>query len=139
MTITRRTLVSTGIVLAILGVIIVVSVTLYLSSPRRDVEVALGLRFLPFSIRNIRTSVDVWTDYVVRGYFEIDPRDFERTLTARDYSTNHYSPYPLRDELVLPGKSIEATTLYSWNDPSSSCVLQTDDTHEWIYFEYGTD
>ena len=48
---------------------------LYLFSPKRDLEVALGMKRLPGSLTNEKVRVDSWQDYSVGAFFEIDPGD----------------------------------------------------------------
>lgn len=72
-----------GLLFLVLAVAVLV--VLYFTSPWRDAEVSLGLRSLPGSARNLVVSVDAWTDYVVRGYMEVSPEDFEKVIGARRY------------------------------------------------------
>ncbi|MEK7951207.1 hypothetical protein [Luteolibacter soli] len=58
---------------------------LYLFSPKRDLEVALGVKRLPGSLKHERVRVDNWTDYLVDSYFEIDPADMRCLLAVRPY------------------------------------------------------
>ena len=57
----------------------------YLLSDRRDLEAALKVDRLPWSVRNEAVRIDSWTDYSVAAYFEVDPEDLRQLLTRRPY------------------------------------------------------
>ena len=48
----------------ILGLVTVIFAVVYLLSPRRDAEVALGLKWLPWSARNLIVNRDVWLSLI---------------------------------------------------------------------------
>lgn len=59
---------------------------LYLTSPKRDLEVALGAKRLPRSLRQEKVRVDSWQDYSVDAFFEVAPDDLRGLLALRAYS-----------------------------------------------------
>ena len=71
------------IIVAILAVL--AAGIIYLLSSRRDLEVALGVKSLPWSLRNAQVRTDGWTDYSVNAYFEIGPDDMRELLKKRPY------------------------------------------------------
>lgn len=76
----------------------------YLFSPKRDLEVALGVKRLPASLKNEKVRVDSWTDYSADAYFEIDPTDMRRLLTVRPYEEVVVSPI-LKKKIGEPSPS----------------------------------
>jgi hypothetical protein len=68
------------------GIVLMGIVGLHLSSPKRDLEVALGVKRLPGSLKHERVRTDSWTDYSVDAYFQIHPEDMRRLLTVRPYA-----------------------------------------------------
>ena len=88
----RRRWVVVGIVLACLAG------WLYLTSPKRDLEVALGVKRLPGSLTHEKVRVDSWQDYSVDAFFEADPEDMRRLLAARPY-TEFKVPQSLKMEI----------------------------------------
>ena len=70
----------------IAGIVALFTGTLfYIFSSRRDLEVALGTDWLPWSLKNAQIRTDAWTDYSVRACFEIDPDDMRELLKKRPY------------------------------------------------------
>ena len=112
---------------------------IYLTSPRRDAEVALGLKSLPWSARNLRINTDAWTDYVVRGCIEITPEDFERIVSARAYERMDHSEHALSEEPLPPGRLLISTRSFYWSKGDSHCKIECDATRSWIWFLYSTD
>ena len=109
----------------------------YLFSPWRAAEVALGVRCLPWSARNLQIREDSWTDYVVRGYVELSPADFERLLKAREYHRQDYEKTsPIDEGPVSKEKQLYGTTHYYWHDKTSYVSLETDAGRSWVYFTY---
>jgi hypothetical protein len=124
-----------------IGIGLVVLTLLILFSSRRDAEVALGLKWLPWSTRNLNVSVNAWTDYVVFGYIELSVADFENILNARKYERVDHPARAITDPQIPDGSGRISTTSYYWNDPktSTNAQLETDATRSWIHFSYSTD
>ena len=124
-----------------IGIGLVVLMLLILFSPRRDAEVALGLKWLPWSTRNLSVRVSAWTDYVVTGYIELSVADFENIQNARKYERVDHRPWAIADPQLPNGSGRLSTTTYYWNDPKTSTFaqLETDATRSWIHFLYSTD
>ncbi len=123
----------------ILGLVTVIFAVVYLLSPRRDAEVALGLKWLPWSARNLIVNRDVWTDYVVRGYLEISPEDFERIIQSRAYEFSDHANFPLSEEPLPNERNLTSGISYYWVQGDSRCELKCDATRSWIWFAYSTD
>jgi hypothetical protein len=124
----------------VIGIGLASFVLLFLFSPRRDAEVALGLKWLPLSTRNLNVSVDAWTDHVVTGYIEVSPSDFEKILNARKYERDDHRAWAITDPQLPNASRRVSTTSYFWNDPktSTNAHLETDATRSWIHFSYST-
>lgn len=123
----------------ILGLVAVFFAVAYFLSPWRDAEVALGMRWLPWSAHNLLINADVWTDYVVRGYLEISPKDFERLIQARAYECRDHPDFPLSEEPVPTGRNLTSGISYYWVEGESRCELKCDGTRSWVWFAYSTD
>lgn len=123
----------------VLVVTFLISTAFYLLSPRRDAEVALGLKWLPWSTKSLSISVDAWTDYVVRGYVEVSPADFEKVIQARGYERDDHKERLLNEEPLPQGRKLYATTAYRWSDGVAYSNLETDSSKSWIWFSYSTD
>lgn len=123
----------------VLGLATAFFAVVYLLSPRRDAEVALGLKWLPWSARNLIVNRDVWTDYVVRGYIEVSPEDFERIIQSRVYERRHHPDFPLSEEPLPTGRKLTSGISYYWDQGDSYCELKCDATRSWIWFAYSTD
>ncbi len=131
----RRYLIGLILGLALTAIFAVV----YLFSPRRDAEVALGVRWLPWSARNLIVTRDVWTDYVVRGFIEVAPEDFERLLSSRAYERSDHPEFTLSEEPLPEGRNLTSAISYYWVQGDSRCELKCDETRSWIWFLYSTD
>jgi hypothetical protein len=111
----------------------------YLISPRRDAEVALGLKSLPWSACNLMVSRDVWAGYVVRGYMEVSSEDFEHILSLRAYERSDHPEFPLSEEPLPAGRNMTSAIFYRWVQGDSRCEMKCDATRSWIWFVYSTD
>ena len=122
------------------------------SDGREQLKIALGLKVLPASVRNIHFGEDAWTDYIVHVYCEIDPKDFPALLAGRllkmDPSDDPFSVSPTaakRYKIDPPdyAKSIPvfvAEEFYTWRGGGlTSCDLVTTKAHDMVYVVYGTD
>jgi hypothetical protein len=127
----------TAFILALIATALLAFV--YLTSPRRDAEVALGLKSLPWSARNLLVSADAWTDYVVRGYIEVTPEDFESIVSARAFDRMDHSEHALSEKPLPAGRLLTSTRSYYWNKGVSHCKIECDATRSWIWFLYSTD
>lgn len=113
-------------------------IVLMLGSPRRDAEVALGLKWLPLSARQVHVSVDAWTDYVVRGSLEISPKDFERILSLRPYERDDHPERKVESAVQPTNRIRNSTTTYRWSDGAATATLESDSSRSWIHFTYST-
>lgn len=129
---TRRVLAG----LVILGAV-TLGLTLYKLSPWRDVEVALGMPSLPRSVRHLDITVDAWADYVVKGYVEVSPQDFDRILQARAYVHSISPAHLIAATPKRPART--STSTYYWRDGSTFATLEADDSRTWLAFEYSTE
>jgi hypothetical protein len=84
---------------------------LHLSSPKRDLEVALGVKRLPASLTYEKVRVDSWQDYSVDAVFEVEPEDMRRLLAARPYT--EVRP-PLPASFFSEVSRFEVKYLFEW-------------------------
>jgi hypothetical protein len=116
-------------------------------SPSRDLEVALGVKRLPASVHNVDMKVDAWTDYSVRAYFEIDPKDFERLLGVRSYEQVRTEILGIKvasikglASFARAARDMNVDFEYQWKGAkSTSCNLFTDASKRRVVVIYGTD
>lgn len=113
-------------------------IVLIWSSPRRDAEVALGLKWLPLSARRVHVSVDAWTDYVARGSLEVSPKDFERILSLRPYEREDHAEWKVDQFGSRTDMPRVSTTTYRWSDGAATVTLESDSSRSWIHFTYST-
>lgn len=118
---------------------------------REQLKLALGLKVLPASVRNIQYGEDAWTDYIVHVYCEIDPADFPALLAGRPLTLSSSDPFSENPIAAKPfqinppdyAKSIPiflAEESYAWDGGGlTSCELVTTKAHDRVYVIYGTD
>jgi len=134
------------------GVLACVAGWLHVTSPKRDLEVALGVERLPGSLMHEKVRVDSWQDYSVDGFFEADPEDMRRLLAARPY-TEVKVPQSLKMEIgefrpPLPASSFPDVPRFEVKHVLE-CQQETDDfllCQIWVsgdfskaYIRYATD
>ena len=64
---------------------------------REQLKLALGLKTLPASVRNIHFEEVRWTDHIINVYFELDPADFPALLAGRPLVRKKKDPMRDRD------------------------------------------
>lgn len=122
--------------LVVIGLAVLTLLVLF--SPRRDAEVALGVKWLPWSARDLNVSVDAWTDYVVTGYLVVSPSDFESIVNSREYERTDHPAWEISDPRLPDAIGRASTTTYLWSNGSSDATLESDVTRAWIQFSYST-
>ncbi len=110
---------------------------------RESLKLALGLRALPSSVKNVRYGEDAWTDYIVHVYCEVAPSDFAALLSGRGLKKSDYQPAPYRIQPPAYAKKIPAFTAvetYHWSGGGlTDCTLVTNAKHDRVYVVYGAD
>ncbi len=107
---------------------VLVAVLLWKSySTNSSLKKALGLSQLPASIQNQHVKVHNLIDYIIEGYFEITPNDFNTLLAARKYKkVNDLSEKQVNLRMLPIPSSFIVSESYKWDGPDSTdCIIST--------------
>ena len=83
---------------------------------------------------------DVWTDEVRCFYFKIEPDDFAKLLSGRDFQAID-SSYPQTHETIhiAPAVSVTGHDYYLWQTDDASCSIYPDDARERVILIFFAD
>jgi hypothetical protein len=130
------------VMLVIVSAVLVAS-GFHLCSSNRDLEVALGVRKLPSSMREKKVRSSAFTDYSVFAFFRVDPADFASILAARPYKRREFPDGPRNPmKKVFPGlPPFDASDVYEWStaDLQAHCTLWSDAKRSEVFLLYSAD
>ena len=122
---------------------LIISFFTFWTNGREQLKVALFLKDIPSSVKNIQYGEDSWTDDVIHVYCEIAPQDFKKLLIHRKLKIVK-SPIPLPPHQITPPKYAKTIPLfvaeetYYSKSPNFYCKLVTTKKHDKVYIVYAS-
>lgn len=108
---------------------------------RAELRSVLNLERLPTSVTNLHIGDDIWTDYIVHIYCELDPLDFPAMISAIPFQKDVLeTPYTISPPDYAPMPLFDAEETYYISDGAlTKCMIWTTKEHDRMYVYYGGD
>lgn len=125
-----------------LAFLLAVGLNLSVWAAKRDIFELVSTVEYPGSVEDFTFVEDAWTDYTVRFFCRISPKDFSTLISQSNFHLQDSIFSPKSIEIMIPDcavSSIENPLIYQREIKNGFCILYADEGHDLIYAIYSVD
>ena len=114
----------------------------HLTKERSELGHALDLTFLPFSVRIVESGREVWTDYLYEATITLDPDDFEKLISGRDFKKSKWNGDYTSPNWIPSHEPFKIAEEWEWESESENpnkgayCTVQANAKRDMVFIQF---